>query len=153
VATEIRRLADNTMNSTMEIRNKIVLIEKAAKGLITASEHATKFIESGWENTTTMQTVFQAIKVSSEDTLSAVQAINESIRMQTQGFEQILLTMKQISEGANNFADSTTMTSKTAQDLSGTVTVLWSLFGSNEDFGDKKKKTFYKKQPAKEDYR
>ena len=50
VATEIRRLADNTVASTAEIREKTKLIEQAALNLIESSESTTKAIESGCEN-------------------------------------------------------------------------------------------------------
>jgi methyl-accepting chemotaxis protein len=48
VATEIRRLADNTLTSTTEIRQKIGIIETGASSLIEASQETTGLIESGW---------------------------------------------------------------------------------------------------------
>lgn len=117
VASEIRRLADNTMVSTSEIRSKIGIIEKGSNALIGASKKSTELIQSVWELSTKTDGIFQAIKVSSDETSSAAHEITDTISMQIQGFEQILTAMKQISEGANGFTQSTKVASDTAEDL------------------------------------
>lgn len=127
VATEIRRLADNTVASTMEIKTKIGLIEKAARGLVESSDRTTDHIEEGWEMTGKTDVVFQNILNSSEETLETAHAIANNIRLQIHGFEQILLTMKQIAEGAEGFSQSTKTTSETARDLQELVESLENL--------------------------
>jgi len=121
VATEIRRLADNTVASTAEIRDKTKLIERAALNLIESSESTTKAIESGCENSRRIQEAFNLVKTSSEDASASARAINDGIRMQTAGSEQILLTMKQIAHSASDFAQSTKMLSDTSRSLNDMV--------------------------------
>ncbi|OHD81160.1 MAG: hypothetical protein A3J97_10880 [Spirochaetes bacterium RIFOXYC1_FULL_54_7] len=132
VATEIRRLADNTVASTAEIRDKTKLIEGAARNLIDSSENTTKAIQSGWDNSRKIQEAFDSVKTSSEDTSQSAQAINESMRMQTGGFEQILMTMKQIARSASDVAESTSMITSTAQGLTGMVAEMRKLAQSQE---------------------
>jgi len=122
VATEIRRLADNTVASTAEIRDKTTLIERAAKNLIESSENTTRAIQSGWDNSKKIQEAFHSVRESSEDASRSAQSINESIRMQTGGFEQILMTMKQIARSAADVAQSTGMITDTAHHLTEMVT-------------------------------
>lgn len=121
VATEIRRLADNTVASTAEIRDKTQLIEQAARNLIESSDSTTRAIQSGWESSRMIQDAFESVKQSSDDASVSAKAINEGIRMQTSGFEQILLTMKQIARSAADFAESTTMLSGTSRHLTEMV--------------------------------
>ena len=121
VATEIRRLADNTVASTSEIRDKTKLIEQAALNLIESSESTTKAIESGCENSRRIQEAFNLVKTSSEDASVSARAINDGIRMQTAGSEQILLTMKQIAHSASDYAQSTKMLSDTSRRLNDMV--------------------------------
>lgn len=124
VASEIRRLADNTVSSTAEIRNKITLIEKSAKGLLTASHDATNLIEEGWEISKKSDLIFDNIQDSSASAKESAESIEKNIRMQIQGFEQILNAMKQISEGASGFTESTAISQETALDLQKLVATL-----------------------------
>ncbi len=121
VATEIRRLADNTVASTAEIRDKTQLIEQAARNLIASSDSTTRAIQSGWENSRKIQEAFNSVKQSSEDASASAKAINDGIRMQTGGSEQILMTMKQIAHSASDFAESTKMLSETSRRLTDMV--------------------------------
>ncbi len=121
VATEIRRLADNTVASTAEIRDKTQLIEQAARNLVESSDSTTKAIQSGWENSRKIQEAFNSVKQSSEDASASAKAINDGIRMQTGGSEQILITMKQIAHSASDFAESTKMLSDTSRRLTDMV--------------------------------
>lgn len=131
VASEIRRLADNTVASTTEIRNKISIIEKAGQGLLTASSDATNLIQKGWEISNKAGKLFNDILSSSAETTSSAKSIEEKIRMQIQGFEQILLAMKQISSGASDFAESVQTSSNTAVDLAELVESLKELASSD----------------------
>lgn len=124
VASEIRRLADNTVSSTSEIRDKITLIEKSAKGLLNASHDATTLIEEGWDISKRSDSIFNNIKISSESARESAEVIEKNIRMQIQGFEQILNAMKQISDGASGFTESTSTSADTASDLQELVSSL-----------------------------
>jgi len=117
VASEIRRLANSTVNSTTEIKNKINEIQHSSDRLITASEDGTNKIEEGGKLTETLHSTFEEILETSEISADSAKEISSSIRQQVFAFEQILLTLKQISEGINNFVVSTKSTSETTGKL------------------------------------
>jgi len=118
VASEIRRLANNTMVSTKEIKSKIIEIQKASDNLILNSEDGTKKITAGWKLSAHLKEVFQQILDSSDTSAKSAHKITESIRQQVNAFEQILLTLKQISEGIDNFVVSTRSSTEASETLS-----------------------------------
>jgi len=117
VASEIRRLANSTVSSTSEIKNKINEIQHSSDRLITASEDGTNKIEEGGKLTETLHETFEEIIESAEISADSAKDISTSMKQQVLGFEQILLTLKQISEGINNFVVSTKSTSEITQTL------------------------------------
>ncbi len=117
VASEIRRLADNTVSSTSEIRTKITEIQHTSDQLIMTSEQDTLKIREGCELSQQLQQIFGHISESSETSTRAVEQISFSIQQQVSAFEQILQTLKQISEGVDSFVISTTVTTSTAETL------------------------------------
>ncbi len=117
VATEIRRLADNTRSATSEIKGRIVEIQKAADDLILTSEEGTERIAQGWRRSTHLEEVFGGIQSSSETSAESARTITESIYQQVQAFEQILLTLKQISEGIDHFVSSAAASTRSSERL------------------------------------
>lgn len=117
VAGEIRRLADSTVDSTNEIKSKINEIQHASDKLILASETGTQRIREGWEVSTNIRGVFEEVLRSSEISATSANEISRSINMQVLSFEQIFLTLKQISESIDNFVDSTTYTTEVSEKL------------------------------------
>ncbi len=61
--------------------------------------------------------MFDDIRSSSEISASSAEKIAQSISQQVTAFEQILLTLKQISEGIDNFVTTTKSTVKSAASL------------------------------------
>lgn len=119
VATEIRRLADSTVSSTAEIKNKINEIQHSSDVLIVSSEDGTKKIAEGNELTNRMNSVFEGILGSTEKTSTSTDSISGSINQQVSSFEQILMTLKQISEGIDNFVVATKASATSAETLKG----------------------------------
>ena len=117
VASEIRRLADSTVSSTSEIKTKINEIQHSSDNLIIASEDGTEKIEEGASLTKKLFSTFHEILETSEISAQSAGDINTSIKQQVSAFEQILQTLKQISEGINNFAVSTKSTTEISQNL------------------------------------
>ncbi|MDA3958947.1 methyl-accepting chemotaxis protein [Oceanispirochaeta sp.] len=117
VASEIRRLANSTVNSTSEIKNKINEIQYSSDRLITASEDGTNKIDEGGKLTEILHQTFEEILQTSEISADSAKDISTSIRQQVLAFEQILLTLKQISAGINNFVISTKSTADITQRL------------------------------------
>ena len=117
VASEIRRLANSTVNSTSEIKNKINEIQHSSDRLITASEDGTNKIEEGGKLTETLHATFEEIMETSEISADSAKEISSAVSQQVIAFEQILLTLKQISEGINNFVVSTKSTSEITRNM------------------------------------
>jgi len=117
VATEIRRLADSTVSSTGEIKSKISEIQNSSDKLIITSEDGTEKINQGWELSEKLQKIFEEILSSSEISAKSADQIAVSINQQVSAFEQILLTLKQISEGIDNFVVSTRSTTEASEKL------------------------------------
>jgi len=118
VADEIRRLADGTVDSTNEIKTKINEIQRASDKLILASERGTQRIKEGWDVSTRIRGVFEDVLRSSEISASSATDISRSIRMQVVSFDQIFLTLKQISESIDSFVQSTSYTTEVSDLLS-----------------------------------
>lgn len=112
VATEIRRLADSTVNSTSEIKARINEIQNSSDHLIISSEEGTAKIIAGWELSSRLRTLFEDIQSTSEISAESAHQIANSIGQQVSAFDQILMTLKQISAGIDNFVTSTASTSK-----------------------------------------
>ncbi len=119
VAAEIRRLADSTVESTAEIKSAINEIQHSSDNLIIASEEGTEKIIEGWELSNRLRLVFEDIQSSSEISAGSAGHIATSTDQQVAAFEQILQTLKQISEGIDNFVLSTRSTTEASQKLKG----------------------------------
>jgi methyl-accepting chemotaxis protein len=117
VAGEIRRLADSTVDSTNEIKVKINEIQHASDKLILASEEGTQRIREGWDVSNNIRGVFEDVLRSSEISANSATEISRSINMQVLSFEQIFLTLKQISESIDNFVESTSYTTEVSDRL------------------------------------
>jgi len=133
VASEIRRLADNTVNSTNEIKTKISDIQHASDELIGSSEEDTIKIQDAWEMSHRLEEVFKQILELSETSLQSAASMNQSVSQQINAFEEILLTVKQISEGINEFPDSIEDTKRTAVTIEETVETLNSIVESSSE--------------------
>lgn len=117
VATEIRRLADGIIESTKEIKGRITEIQESSDDLILASENGTEKIQSGVENAKNLETRFTSIKNASEITAESAENITSIIQQQAMASEQILITLKQISAGVQNFTMATNYISECSEKL------------------------------------
>lgn len=107
VATEIRRLANNTMDSIEQIKQYVDSIKDASRDLIASSEQGTEFIHEESEYTKDLESQFNLIMQSSMDTNEKATEISAIIEQQTASFNQIVITLRQISSGIESFAVST----------------------------------------------
>ena len=117
VATEIRRLADGIIDGTKEIKASINEIQQSSDSLILASESGTEKIQEGVENAKNLETRFTNIKNASEITAESANEITTIIQQQAMATEQILITLKQISAGVENFGAATENISNASQRL------------------------------------
>ena len=130
VAGEIRRLADGTVDSTNEIKVKINEIQHASDKLIIASEEGTQRIREGWDVSNNIRGVFEDVLSSSEISANSAGEISRSMRMQVASFEQIFLTLKQISESIDSFVESTAYTTEVSEQLKGIADAFKAQVGS-----------------------
>jgi methyl-accepting chemotaxis protein len=136
VAEEIKRLADSTSRSTAEIQSRIMEIQKAANNLIVVSEEGTERIRQGYELSDKLRSVFSEILASADVSASSSESIEHSIRQQASAFEQIVVTMKEISRGIDNLVVTQQQTAGTAEalkDMAGTLKSQAGQFIGGED--------------------
>ncbi len=107
VATEIRRLADGIIDGTREIKERITEIQQSSDSLILASESGTEKINSGVNSAAALSQRFESIKNASEITAASASDITQIIQQQVAASEQILITLKQIAAGVENFTAAT----------------------------------------------
>ncbi|HCL56359.1 MAG TPA: hypothetical protein DHW82_05045 [Spirochaetia bacterium] len=117
VAAEIRRLADSTVTSTREIKERITEIQKSSDRLILTSETGTEKIKEGNQFAKDIHALFEDVLSSSEISTESMNQIAKSIQQQVVTFEQVSIAIKQISEGADNIAVATREISGVTEDL------------------------------------
>ena len=117
VANEIRRLTNNTIQSTNEIREKIIEIRHSSEKLLLASQNGSKKISDGNEIVENLYNNFTNLKESSQATDSSSEEIKHIIEQQTAAFEQIVITLRQLSEAAETFSVSTNNINISAENL------------------------------------
>ncbi len=124
VATEIRRLADGIIDGTKEIKEKINEIQQSSDSLILASENGTVKINEGCDTAKNLEERFESIKNASEVTATSAGDITTIIQQQAAASEQILITLKQIAAGVENFTAATESISTASQNLKAIATEL-----------------------------
>ena len=117
VAVEIRRLAENVVDSTSEIKDKISQIQKAARELIISSEQSSTRIEEGLKQAQSTAKVLKTIMTSSQLTSDATKQIDASTSQQRYAAEQILATLKEIADGIKQFVISVKQTSSVTKKI------------------------------------
>ena len=119
VASEIRRFADNVVESTNEIKQKIEEVQGASQILITEANNGSKQIEIGYERMSEQKTVFENIVDNSQNVATRSQQISNLSKQQELASTQIFSALKEISAGVKQFVIATSSTSKIADGLNG----------------------------------
>lgn len=117
VASEVRRLADNIIDSTREIKDKITDIQKASDLLIMQSKNGTEQLNQGFEDVKKLESNFEDIKNSAEETAKSNVAVSDFIAQLSSSSEQIFSTIKQISIGIENFSQATESISSISENV------------------------------------
>lgn len=107
VATEVRRLADSTVDSTEKIKQTISEIQEASESLNSATQVGSRRIDDGLEITEKLKLLMEELKDIASSTNAFAGSIYEKTEQQVCAFQQIFQTLKQISSGVTNFAEST----------------------------------------------
>lgn len=117
VSTEIRRLADGIIDGTKEIKEKITNIQHTSDNLILSSESGTDKINDGCNQAKTLEENFKSIKNAAEITADSAKEITSIIQQQSIANGQILITLKQISAGVDNFTVATENISSASENI------------------------------------
>lgn len=108
VATEIRRLSDNIIDSIKKIKEIITEIQKASDTLIQDSEKGTAQIDSGYESALSLENEFESIMHSSNITADSSHQILSNVEQLTGASEQIFITLQDIAKGIESFSQNIT---------------------------------------------
>jgi methyl-accepting chemotaxis protein len=119
VASEIRRFADNVVESTKEIKQKIEEVQGASQTLITEANSGSRQIEIGYERMSEQKAVFESIVGNSQNVAVSSQQISNLSKQQELASSQIFTALKEISAGVKQFVIATSSTSKIADSLNG----------------------------------
>ena len=124
VATEIRRLSDNIIDSIKEIREIIAEIQKASDTLILDSEKGSNQIDSGCESARSLESGFESIMQSSKATADSSHEILENVGQLTGASEQIFIALQQIAQGIESFSQSTSNISNASENVKQIASLL-----------------------------
>lgn len=139
VAAEIRRLADNVMESTGEIELKINEIQEAFNHLVVASEKGAKKIQEGMNASSRTAEMLEELLTEARLTEDSAKQISLSTQQQKTASEQVVTALKEIATGAKQTTDAINQVngvSTKLADLSGSLKNLMGKFKVGE--GDKK---------------
>ena len=121
VANEIRRLASTITDSTRDIRERITGIQHSSDNLIITSEGGTEKIREESELLMNLKEKIDKLKISSEITAESATEIQNITGIQDSGFVQITSTLKQLSEGFEQFTRSANTISSSVQSIQNTA--------------------------------
>ncbi|MDR0312571.1 MAG: methyl-accepting chemotaxis protein [Treponema sp.] len=117
VASEIRRFADNVVESLLEIKEKIAELQNASQILISGANEGAESIKSGYNSMVEQKKVFENIVEVSQDVAASSSQISALSRQQELASAQIFIALKEISAGVNQFVIATASTSTTVDSL------------------------------------
>jgi methyl-accepting chemotaxis protein len=117
VASEIRRFADNVVESLLEIKEKIAELQNASQTLISGANEGAESIKSGYNSMVEQKKVFENIVEVSQDVAASSSQISALSRQQELASAQIFIALKEISAGVNQFVIATASTSTTVDSL------------------------------------
>jgi len=117
VAVEIRRLADNVVESTSEIEGKISEIMRAVDRLIISSEKGSKNVREGRDYSTQALEMLSVVVNSAELTNDAAKQISLSTHQQQIASSQVLSALREIEEGTRYSSATIQQFSSVSKDL------------------------------------
>jgi len=120
VAAELRRLAENVMESTKEIKNLIAEIREATQAAAGSADASRKATEEGERLGTVASTAVEGILAGVQETSDAARVINLATQQQRTATEQVVASMGEIEEVTRQ----TTHASKQATAASSELTQL-----------------------------
>jgi len=117
VAGEIRRFADNVVESASEIKERINELQEASLTLLTEANSGTQTIDTSYKRMVEQKEVFENIVEVSQNVAIRSRQISSLSKQQELSLTQVFSALKEIKTGVNHFVSSTGMTSKTVEKL------------------------------------
>ena len=129
VAQEIRRLADTVVDATEDIRQQLVEIQEATQSMVNASQDNTLVINRSMESANVTADSLEQILQSARSTAESVDQISHAIGEQGNSVERVMISLKDISDGAQQFAQTVEGTNLVATDMNSLSNELSALIG------------------------
>jgi len=117
VALEIKNLAQQSKQATIEVRNILSDIQKATSAAVMATEQTTKSIENGMKQSTEAGEAIKKLGESSSKAIEAATQIVASSHQQVIGMDQIGLAMQNINQAGTENAASMLQAEKATRSL------------------------------------
>ncbi|MFN7098562.1 MAG: methyl-accepting chemotaxis protein, partial [Gammaproteobacteria bacterium] len=119
VATEVRNLAEQSEQSTIQVQKILENIRHTAEKAVMVTEEGTKGVDFG---TNLVEQTGEIVKSLTEviyETAIATQQIEAAVRQESVGIEQITIGMNEINQVTSSFVASTKQTMEAIESLSG----------------------------------
>jgi len=137
VADEIRRFANNVVESALEIKENISEINRAAQNLLTEANNGSRAIDAGYNRIVEQKIVFENIVDVSQNVAVRMQQIFNLSKQQEVSAAHVFTALKEISAGVNQFVSATTITSDTVDKLNNMSKELKDMLAKYHISGDK----------------
>jgi len=124
VASEIRELANETRNSTKNIKDLIDIIQTSTNNTIMVTEQGIKAVNDTYDLVNTVGDSFDNIEEQVNQTIRSAKEITFSTQQQTSACEQMAMTIGEVSQVAERFARSAEETTTAVADLNELTDVL-----------------------------
>lgn len=117
VATEIKNLADQSKEATIQVRSILGDIQKGINSSVMLTEEAVKRVESGREQSDVAASTIREMTGSIQQSVQAFQQIVAGTNQQQIGFEQVMQAVKEIGQASDQTAASTRQLEKASANL------------------------------------
>lgn len=117
VSNEIRRLANGTMDSTKEIKDRITEIQTKADILKNTLENTRPHIAASISIANELTNNFHLIQESAQTNSISASRIQDTIKEQTDRFDVINATLQKINDGLQNYDEATKNISASSRNL------------------------------------
>ncbi|MDB9312075.1 methyl-accepting chemotaxis protein [Spirulina sp. CS-785/01] len=124
VATEIRKLADRSKQSTQKINDLVADIQHSINSTVMVTDEGTKTVEDGVEITQKTADAFDGVAEAVNNVVLNNQQISLNIKQQASAIQQVVQAMNTINQGAQESASGITQTKLGTQKLNEATQVL-----------------------------
>ena len=118
VASEIRKLAENVVESTKEIKRLIKEIQDSTSVSVLATERVAKEVERGAEHSKVVAASLEQILEMVEQTTVAAKEISAATQQQKSATDQVVKAMREVATGAQQTAAGSQPVATSAETLS-----------------------------------